>query len=522
VYRSYVWIRRVCFIFLLACLSAYVGKTWHCPLMGDAALMHYDVFLMRHGMALYRDIIDPNLPTTFAILGAVIHFAGGNSLAWRLFDFSLLMVIGLSMVIVSRPYDRFAGFFAGSLFALVHGRDGFMQLGQRDLIMTAFLLLGYAFLFESLRVKSVKLGYFLIFSFGVFSGIAATIKPTVLLLPPTLLVMSAVVRKRKGCSIKPYVICGSLGTVIPLLSVAIYVWRGHIVRPFLDTLFYLIPYFAHLGSRSFAHLFFHSISSFLLPLVLVWFGIEVVQKRAISWERAALMVGIAFGIVSFCLQRKGYSYHRYPSEAFLLMLISIDLTSILKSCFSRRSPQLERLAITGILIGIVVVGGGSTIHILRQDWQDQEFQEMLEADLYRLGNQSLAGRIQCLDMADGCIPTLDDMRLVQASGFIYDCYMFSTQPGLERERYRRAFWQTITTNPPSVYVISSNNCEEYPTKQSYNYTKTSVWPVFDAYLKANYHLYVERIPPRMVNTGSSPSRPLGYRIYLRNGADIPG
>ncbi|WP_433984425.1 heme-binding protein [Tunturiibacter empetritectus] len=103
----------------------------------------------RHGP--YRDIVDPNMPTTLLIEGAVMHLFGGNSLTWRLFDLSLLGISAIAMFVICKPYSRFAALFAASLFALIHGRDGLVELGQRDLTMTVCLLIGYAFLFTGLR-----------------------------------------------------------------------------------------------------------------------------------------------------------------------------------------------------------------------------------------------------------------------------------------------------------------------------------------------------------------------------------
>jgi len=94
--------------------------------------------------------------------------------------------------------------------------------------------------------------------------------------------------------------------------------------------------------------------------------------------------------------------------------------------------------------------------------------------------------------------------------------MLSTVEGAERDRYREAFWQAMTKNPPAIFVVSSHDCDTYPVRPAYNYRKISRWPLFDDYLKTHYWLDVERIPPHMVNLGSSPSKPLGYRIYVRN------
>ena len=511
-------------VFLLGCLSLFVVKTWQWPLMGDAGLMHYIVFLMHHGMAPYRDIVDPNMPATLLIEAAVIRLFGGASLAWRLFDLSLLAITGAAMAVICKPRGWFAGLFAAALFALIHGRDGVMQLGQRDLTMAALLVIAYALLFEALRARPQQARRLILMAlFGLFCGTAAAIKPTVLPLPAILLVLAAITLRRRRQPLLWPILWGAAGTLASILLALAWVWRQHALAAFGATLFDLIPYFAHLGTRSFGHLLLHSVSSVLLPLVLLWLAVLFLQRDWRAWltcERAALLAGLLFGLASFYLQRKGYSYHRYPSEAFLLLLASIDLNAVLQVP-STRSLLPQRLALAGILIGAFVIGGGSTAHALHQDWRNHEFDSMLQADLNRLGGQQLAGRIQCLDMGDGCIPTLYNMKIVQATGFLYDCYMFSPVQAPERERYREAFWQAIVRNPPAVFVVTSNDCENYPEKPSYRYTKTGRWPRFNAFLQANYHLYVDRIPPHMVATGSSPSKPMGYRIYIRDQPPTP-
>jgi hypothetical protein len=522
--RFYPITRTLSSVFLVGCLLLFVIRTWHWPLMGDAALMHYVVFLMDHGMAPYRDIVDPNMPATLFIEGAVMHLFGGGSLTWRLFDLFLLGVAAIAMFVICKPYCRFAAFFAASLFALIHGRDGLIELGQRDLTMTACLLIAYAFLFTGLRVPPAQATKpWMTAFFGIFCGIAATIKPSVLFLAPTVLVLAAIALRRRNRPFVAHIVSGLLGMLIPILLIFAWLHHQHIVSNFLQTLSQLLPYFLLLGARSYPHLIVHSISSTMLPVVLLWLPIAFLKKDWITWERAALLVAVFFGLASFYLQKKGFSYHRYPSEAFLLLLAGIDFTTFLQTnpAPSQLRPHvsnrlLPRLAIAGIIIGVVFIGGGSTAHALWQDWHNQEFDTMLRADLNRLGGQSLANRVQCLDMADGCIPTLYNMRLVQATGFLYDCYMFSAQPGPERDHAREAFWQSITKNPPSIFVVSSNDCDPPTARPAYDYKKISRWPQFNDYLNANYHLEAERIPPHMVNSGSSPSKPLGYRIYVKN------
>src|SRR5260370_35153810 len=120
------------------------------------------------------------------------------------FVFFPLVISGIAMIVICRPYDWFAGFFAAALYALIHGRDGPIQLGQRDLTMTAFLLIGVAFLFKGLRTSPSERAKpakpskpWMPPLFGGFCGPAPTIKPSVLLLTPVLLVPPPAVLKRR-------------------------------------------------------------------------------------------------------------------------------------------------------------------------------------------------------------------------------------------------------------------------------------------------------------------------------------
>jgi hypothetical protein len=515
---SYRRWRVILSVLSLVFVALFVCRTWHWPLVGDAPLMHYVVFLMDHGLAPYRDIVDPNMPGTYLIQGAVIHLFGGGALTWRIFDLFLLALCGSAMVAIALPYDWFAGVFAATLFALIHGRDGLIDLGQRDLMMTVFLLWGYVFLFKSVRSESEGHSRWLTGLFGLCIGAATTVKPPALLFGIALPILLAIAYKKRWRQSVVQLACGAIGFALPCVLVLAFLVRWHATADFIDTVKTLVPALTVLGRRSFPHLLWHSISSTVLPLFFLWIPVAYVRRNVRNVERSELILGVVLGLISFYLQRKGYPYHRYPSEAFLLLLIGLDFTALLGEDGRARSMPY-RLALCGTVLGVVVVGGGSLVHALRQDWHNQEFDSMLRADLMRLGGASLSGHVQCLDTNDGCIPALYNMKLVQDTGFLYDCYLLS--PDVDREseqRYRDRFWQAIGRNPPSVFVVSSYECGKYDSL--YQYAKLDAWPLLNGYLRANYRLYAERIPPHLVNWGSSPSRPLGYRIYVRNSPTV--
>ena len=139
---------------LLVCLTSFVVHSWNWPFVGDAPLLHYVIFLMKQGMGPYRQIIDLNQPGTYAVEASIMRF-GGGALTWRIFDLLLLGIIGAAMAAICRFQHLslrrspwwFPALFAAAVFALIHGRDGLIQLGQRDLLMAALLAAGYALLF---------------------------------------------------------------------------------------------------------------------------------------------------------------------------------------------------------------------------------------------------------------------------------------------------------------------------------------------------------------------------------------
>jgi hypothetical protein len=75
--------------------------SWRWPLVGDASLIHYIAFLIERGWAPYRQLGDMNMPGSFLIELAAMHVFGMGSLAWRLFDFTLLAAASAAFFVVT-------------------------------------------------------------------------------------------------------------------------------------------------------------------------------------------------------------------------------------------------------------------------------------------------------------------------------------------------------------------------------------------------------------------------------------
>jgi hypothetical protein len=301
-------------------------------------------------------------------------------------------------------------------------------------------------------------------------------------------------------------IYGCAGLLLPLL--AIYAWLLHeqAVPAFLATMLGLTRYYNGMYRRPLEFLLRHSISP-IGPIVLLWLPLSFTRWKG-YWERSVVAGGVLFGLLTYCGQARGFPYHRYPLLCFLLLLIAIDFMAAF------RRPVLRYFAAAGTIYALLFLAPDSALKASRFDWHNQEFITMLTTDLNVLGGQQLSGKVQCLDTIAGCINTLYDNRLVQSTGFIYDCYLYAPR-GTEQmatiETYRTDFMQAIEHNPPSVFVVTNQYCQTGPD----GYEKLNRWPEIKILLSAHYHLYAERMPPHEIYWWNRKVPPTGYRIYIR-------
>jgi hypothetical protein len=488
----------------------YFVWSWRWPLVGDASLIHYIVFLTEHGMAPYRDLGDMNMPGSFLNEMAAMHVFGMGDLGWRLFDFALVVAAAGSFFVVTGRRNWQAGLFASSLFIVIHGRDGLAEGGQRDLTMAVCLIAATAFLFLAVRRGWVWAAGV----FGLLSGFAVTIKPTAL--PLTVVQMALAVGFMDGARVWRRVVvpAGVAYLVGPAMAVAFLV-RERALGAFLRGFRGIVPYYASLGHRPVGFVVLHSVSP-VLALVAIWLAVIAMRPSvfpwARDWERNALLAGVVFGVVACVVQQRALPYYRYPLLAFLLPLMAIDFMRGLRVRVEAgvRAKAAGCLAVAGLCVGGFFLAPQSAVIFHRYRWWETDFISTLEARLEALGGAKLSGQVQCIDSISGCGNVLYRMRLVQATGVLSDFLLFGPEDVPVVRETRAEFAAAMRAHPPQVIVVTSHLHIDGPEE----YKKLEGWPEFQAFLASDYTLNTEWTPGRTARWWSREETPAGYRVYV--------
>jgi hypothetical protein len=465
----------------------FVIRSIHWPWMGDAQVFHYAVFLMRAGMSPYRQIIDINMPGAYFSEFVGISLFGASDLAWRLYDFALLITLTSATISIASFYDWYAGLYAGVLFVLIHGSEGPLKTAERDEVMTVLIILGYALVFLGVRHRRSLL----FFLAGIALALAATIKPTAAAFELLLALTALLQLKKEGVRIFPFLREMVTATMLILLATfAFLLWRGSF-HAFGRAILLAASYSA-LGRPSFSYMLYYSTPrglTLLLPLaVLLCFRNRSWQ----NWQFRAIIGGVILGLVSYFVQSKGFNYHRYPFVAFALLWSSLEFVAAL-----RRGRFSALIGGAGLLIGTLLIAPFYLYRVFHYDQPDLVVMGMV-SDLARYPASQLQGSVQCLDGLAGCYSALYRLQLKQSTGFMGDQLLFSSHTDSTVIDLRNIFFREITSAPPMVFVET-----DYRFGDPQTFNKVNEWPEFAAFLRQNYTLTSQRDS-------------LGYRIYLHN------
>jgi len=502
---------RATVVFILAAATLwYFYTSIHWQLMVDSPIMHYVKFLMDHGRQPYTDITDNNMPGAYYTESWAMQIFGGGDVGWRIYEYFLLVALTVTLTVIAKSYDWLAGFFAGGLFIVVHAAEGPKYSGERELVLTVLLLLGYAALFAGVRRRQP----ILMLLFGVVSGLSVSIKPTFLPLPFALAVILIFVLRRKSISIWPYLGWIFVGFLSVMALNVGFLLQHHAVDSFVFVLTTVSPTYAVLARYGFWQLASLSLPTYiplLLLLAIVTAAVNWRERLSWTWEQWALAVGVLFGWASFMVQGKPFLHHRYTYLVLLFLLLGFELFNAL-----RRSkwPQIAAVIALGFtLLWVVPREMRSVLHIARQMPAGQTaFTLNLQEDLQRLGPADLQDKVQCFDLVYGCLNALYHLNILENTSYTGDLLLFTNLQGPAIDYYKNKYWDLERRDPCEVIVMSNEWFQ-----QRNNFDKVELWPEFAAFLHQNFTLVRERFA---VGQGDDPKNPDGYRIYIRNGSPL--
>ncbi len=500
-------VRWIVFAVLLACVGFYVTVSIHWPILRDTSVMHYVIYLMDHGMKPYQQITDNNMPGAYLTERWAMEFFGRGDLAWRICDFSLLATITVAMIVIAKPYDWLAGFFGGSMFALLHGSEGPDFAVEREEVLTALLLAGYALLFTSIRRRLPVL----MLPFGLFVGIATCIKPTVAPFCVVLLLAAAYLLRKADVAVTAYLLWGVAGMAAAGAIVLRFLLRYDALSAFFFIVRKITPLYVSMNSLGAVDLLRSMMPRNLLLALVIAVALAFASHKW-TWERRLVCLGAVFGAVSFIAQRKGSIYQRYPFVAFLLLLLGLEFFTAL-----RRSGWQRIGAVAGIAASL----GLSIPHYMLTLRTSEErstlaFATALTRDLKQLDSRQLQREVQCLDLTFGCFSALYHLDIMQSSGFTGDLLLFAPTPSPAVTFYREAFWRVIEQNPPAVFVLTD---EWFQANGGFD--KVNTWPQMALYLQSNYTRVASRsFPVPGMKYAPGVGEPPAYRIYIRNGTPL--
>jgi hypothetical protein len=332
------------------------------------------------------------------------------------------------------------------------------------------------------------------------------VKPTSAPLGFLLLAMACAVLQRRRVRWMPYALYGVLGACVASAIFFGFLLRHHALAAFVEITRSITVYYAGLDRVRPITLLREIVPRPTRLLIPIGIALAVMNRKEWNWERWALMLGVAAGTFSYVLQGKAFTHHRYELMAFCLLWFAIEM-----AIAARRSGAARVLALAGVAVGMAVVVPKCLIQINNSTYANlYSFTTDAEADLRRIGVDQLQGKVQCLDMTDGCMDALYRLRLVQNSGSLGDTLYFSADNASPVvQHYRKLFWDHLQEDPPDVFLMSNELFLDPPT-----FDKVKRWPLFAQYLGEHYDLYRER---RM-------DEKFAYRIYVRKGsfADRPG
>jgi len=451
---------------------------WHSlswPLVGDATFFHFAANQMRMGAVPYRDIFDVNMPLIFAIHPAVVEIGGMGDLAWRVFDLTALAVLSAFILIMVWPAGRAVAILAALIMLVMHLLLGPYSAGQRDFLMLIPVMA--AAVASTRAAEDPDYREFHLFLAGVAAMVAASLKPTALLL---LFLPAFVFRLRwrdfmcitAGACLVGFLVLGALAA-----------WSD--VGPFVIMLRQLLPSYALAGT---------AVSTNVIRWLAPVAGLAIAAALSISGPkpvRVRVMIGLTiFGLIHLLAQLKGYFYHFY---LLALGLACWGAWSVASLAFWRCCACLLVIALSLAWQVPKAVTRTLTYPSLEAA---SAMQTALESRLPR------GARVQVLDSDYGAFLAMARAGMRQATAH---ALWFTLIAG--EDSIRRDFIATLEADLPAAILLTNY---QSPLEPGFE-----VWPDFKTLLASHYVLDASGDL-----AGPEAGSVIFWRLYLRR-ADTP-
>jgi len=457
---------------LAVAAGALLWRSLAWPVVGDAAIFHFIAGQMQMGAAPYRDIIDINMPLIYFIHAAVVAIGGMGDVAWRAFDLAAAALMSGLILMLVWPAGRAVAIQAVLIVLIIHLLLGPYAAGQRDYLMSISALA--AALASARAAEGHQHRWLDLLLAGVFAAIAASIKPSGILL--LALPVVATGRLRRGDAM--LIAAGAGGT--GLLVLAILAAYGSL-WPFIAMIEGLLPRYASLDARTLSD---------IVQDTAIWFapaaGLALAAALAIAAPKPArvrVMIGLTlFGLIHLLVQRKGWYYHVYPMAIGLVCWGAWSLASL---------PMLRTLACLTITAAMV---GWRVPPALTRDKTDPALAAASAMQLALERRLPRGATVQALDSDNGAFRALARTGLRQATPHIQ---WFSLL--LAPDSVRQEFVSALAAEPPTAILLTNS---QWPRASGFD--AADGWPQFAALLASRY---------RLDQTGDDDG--IAWRLYLR-------
>jgi hypothetical protein len=200
-------------------------------------------------------------------------------------------------------------------------------------------------------------------------------------------------------------------------------------------------------------------------------------------------LGLAYGVVHYVAQGKGWEYHLYPLAAFAAVLVGAELPAALAA---RR--RLVAGALAACLVAALLLLGAKGLEASPASlwWERERTVRALEADLR--ARLAPGDTVQVLDTTEGGIHALLRLGVRQPTRFMYDFHFFHDESAPVILALRAELIRGLDARPPRVIVLFERG---WPGG---GYERVERFPELAARLRERYEPVLERA---------------GYRLYAK-------